>query len=217
MKLSPHARERLGERKDDDMKYNTQNIMRSSVKWYGKDDLIHDCPLYRHCCYVTRKSQQIGFITDGDIEVIYNKGTHVAITVLEVKEKFKPITQFIKPQKLLQIERKKKNNKLKDTLNLGYISRINNEVIIDNYEKSTDYIEGATMTFYEVYASLVTEMLNYTSNLGYHSTETTLKNEQSYNIVYKEKTTKPMTISELFGVDKKVYKETISAVKNNMR
>ena len=43
MKLSPHARQRLLERKDVDIKYNTSNIMRSSVKWYGKDDLIHDC------------------------------------------------------------------------------------------------------------------------------------------------------------------------------
>mgnify|MGYP003493876681 CR=1 FL=1 len=87
MKLSPHARQRLLERKDVDMKYNTSNIMRSSVKWYGKDDLIYDCALYRHCCYTTRKSNQIGYITDGDIEVIYNKSTHVAITVLEVKDK----------------------------------------------------------------------------------------------------------------------------------
>lgn len=113
IKLSPHARQRLEERKDIDMKYNKQNIMRSSVKWYGKDNLIHDCALYRHCCYTTRKSNQIGYITDGDIEVIYNKGTHVAITVLEVKDKFKPITQFIKPELLNQIEIKKENKKMK--------------------------------------------------------------------------------------------------------
>lgn len=112
MKLSPHARQRLLERKDVDMKYNSYNIMRSSVKWYGKDDLIHDCALYRHCCYTTRKSNQIGYITDGDIEVIYNKGTHVAITVLEVKDKFKPITQFIKPELLKQRELKKERRKM---------------------------------------------------------------------------------------------------------
>lgn len=117
MKLSPHARQRLLERKDADMKYNIPNIMRSSVKWYGKDDLIHDCALYRHCCYTTRKSSQIGYITDGDIEVIYNKNTHVAITVLEVKEKFKPITQYIKPEILRQREIKKERSKMKTELN----------------------------------------------------------------------------------------------------
>lgn len=117
MKLSPHARQRLLERKDVDMKYNTSNIMRSSVKWYGKDDLIHDCALYRHCCYTTRKSNQIGYITDGDIEVIYNKGTHVAITVLEVKDKFKPITQFIKPEILKYREMKKERRKMETETN----------------------------------------------------------------------------------------------------
>ena len=117
MKLSPHARQRLLERKDVDMKYNTSNIMRSSVKWYGKDDLIYDCALYRHCCYTTRKSNQIGYITDGDIEVIYNKGTHVAITVLEVKDKFKPITQFIKPEILRYMEKKKERRKMKTETN----------------------------------------------------------------------------------------------------
>lgn len=113
LKLSPHAKERLEERKDINTKYNIQNIMRSSVKWYNKDDLIHDCALYRHCCYTTRKSNQIAYITDGDIEVIYNKNTHVVITVLEVKEKFKPITQFIKPELLIKNEIKKENKKMK--------------------------------------------------------------------------------------------------------
>lgn len=117
MKLSPHARQRLLERKDVDMRYNTSNIMRSSVKWYGKDDLIYDCALYRHCCYTTRKSNQIGYITDGDIEVIYNKGTHVAITVLEVKDKFKPITQFIKPEILRYREKKKERRKMETETN----------------------------------------------------------------------------------------------------
>lgn len=117
IKLSPHARIRLEERKDIDMKYNNQNIVRSSIKWYGKDDLIHDCALYRHCCYTTRKSNQIGYMTDGDIEIIYNKNTHVAITVLEVKEKFKPITQFIKPEILKQAEAKKERNKKMKTEN----------------------------------------------------------------------------------------------------
>lgn len=116
IKMSPHARARLEERKDINMKYNKQNIMRSSVKWYGKDDLIHDCALYRHCCYTTRKSSQIGFITDGDIEIIYNKGTHVAITVLEVKEKFKPITQFIKPDRLSKSKNKKEKIEMEKTV-----------------------------------------------------------------------------------------------------
>lgn len=107
IKLSSHARQRLEERKSTDMKYYTQNIMRSSVKWYGKNDLIQDCALYRHCCYVTRKSNQMGYMTDGDIEILYNKNTHVAVTVLEVKEKFKPISQFFKPHVLDKIKMKK--------------------------------------------------------------------------------------------------------------
>ena len=86
IKMSPHARARLEERKDINMKYNKQNIMRSSVKWYGKDDLIYDCALYRHCCYTTRKSSQTGFIADGDMESISNRGTHVALAVLEVPD-----------------------------------------------------------------------------------------------------------------------------------
>ena len=117
MKLSPHARQRLLERKNVDMKYNTSNIMKSNVKWYGKDDLINDCALYRHCCYTTRKSNQIGYITDGSIEVIYNKGTHVAITVLEVKDKFTPITQFIKPEILRYREKKKERRKMETETN----------------------------------------------------------------------------------------------------
>ena len=71
IKLSPHARERLRERNNLNRNYNTHNIMKSSVKWYNKDD--------------------------GNIEVIYSKNTHVAITVLEVKDQFRPITQYIKP------------------------------------------------------------------------------------------------------------------------
>ena len=111
IKLTLHAQQRLAERKDADMKYNTKNLMKSSVKWYNKDDLIYDCALYRHSCYTTRKSNQIGYITDGDIEVIYNKGTKTAITVLEVKDKFKPITQFINPSLLKKMEIKKENKK----------------------------------------------------------------------------------------------------------
>lgn len=87
--------------------------MRSSVRWYTKDDLIHDCALYRHCCYTTRQSKDIAYITDGNIEVIYDKSTKVGITVLQVKDKFKPITQYIKPEVLKQIEIKKENRKMK--------------------------------------------------------------------------------------------------------
>lgn len=113
IRLTDHARMRLLERKSDENIYNTRNLMRSSVKWYTKDDLIPDEALYRHCCYTTRKSNQMGYITDGDIEVIYNKNTQIAITVLPVKEKFKPITQYIKPAVLTQIEIKKENRKMK--------------------------------------------------------------------------------------------------------
>ena len=92
--------------------------MRSSCKWYGKDDLIPESALYLHCLYVCRKSKQMGYITDGNIEVVYNKGTGVAITIMEVKDKFLPITQYIKPEYLKQIELKKEKKKMRKT-NIG--------------------------------------------------------------------------------------------------
>ena len=113
IKLSDHAKQRLEERNTNGIIYNTKNLMRSSVKWYGKDDLIYDCALYRHCCYTTRKSNNVGYITDGNIEILYVKETKLAITILEVKDKFKPILQFIKPEVLEEIEIKKENRKMK--------------------------------------------------------------------------------------------------------
>ena len=113
IKLTRHAQQRLLERKTVDNMYNTKNLMRSSCKWYGKDDLIPDSALYLHCLYVCRKSKQMGYITDGRIEVVYNKNTGVAITVMEVKEKFLPITQYIKVSCLDKIKEKKEKRKMK--------------------------------------------------------------------------------------------------------
>lgn len=113
IKLTIHAKNRLEERKNPDNRYNTKNLMRSSCKWYTKDDFIENSNLYLHCLYVCRKSNQMGYITDGDIEVVYNKSTGVAITVMEVKEKFIPITQYIKPEILKQIQRKKEIKKMR--------------------------------------------------------------------------------------------------------
>lgn len=96
IKLTNHAKTRLLERKLSNQFYNIKNLMNSSIKWYSKDDLIKDQALYRHFCYITRKSKDLECITDGEIEVIYNKNTCIAITVLSVKDKFKPITQYIK-------------------------------------------------------------------------------------------------------------------------
>ena len=118
IKLTRHAQQRLTERNTLENMYNTKNLMRSSCKWYGKDDLIPESALYLHCLYVCRKSKQMGYITDGNIEVVYNKGTGVAITVMEVKEKFLPITQYIKPEYLKQIELKKEKKKMRKT-NIG--------------------------------------------------------------------------------------------------
>lgn len=118
IKLTRHAQQRLTERNTLSNIYNTKNLMRSSCKWYGKDDLIPESALYLHCLYVCRKSKQMGYITDGNIEVVYNKGTGVAITVMEVKEKFLPITQYIKPKYLKQIELKKEKKKMRKT-NIG--------------------------------------------------------------------------------------------------
>ena len=115
IKLTRHAQQRLTERNTLENMYNTKNLMRSSCKWYGKDDLIPESALYLHCLYVCRKSKQMGYITDGNIEVVYNKGTGVAITVMEVKEKFLPITQYIKPEYLKQIELKKEKKKMRKT------------------------------------------------------------------------------------------------------
>lgn len=114
IKLTRHAQQRLEERKDSNI-YNTKNLMKSSCKWYGKDDLIPESALYVHCMYVCRKSNQLGYITDGKLEVIYNKGTGVAITVMEVKEKFLPITQYIKPSYLKQIQIKKEKKMKRKT------------------------------------------------------------------------------------------------------
>lgn len=118
IKLTRHAQQRLAERNTLNNIYNTKNLMRSSCKWYGKDDLIPESALYLHCLYVCRKSKQMGYITDGNIEVVYNKGTGVAITIMEVKEKFLPITQYIKPEYLKQIELKKEKKKMRKT-NIG--------------------------------------------------------------------------------------------------
>ena len=113
IKLTRHAQIRLEERKNSSIDYNTKNLMKSPCKWYGKDDLIRNSNLYLHCLYVCRKSNQMGYITDGNIEVVYNRNTGVAITVMEVKEKFLPITQYIKPEYLKQIELKKEKKKMK--------------------------------------------------------------------------------------------------------
>lgn len=114
IKLTLHAQQRLLERKGDINLYNTKNLMKSAVKWYGKDDLIPESSLYVHCLYVCRKAKnKMGYITDGNIEVLYDKNAHVAITIMEVKDKFKPITQYIKPEYLKQIELKKEIRKMK--------------------------------------------------------------------------------------------------------
>lgn len=115
IKLTRHAQQRLEERKNKNTNnyYNTKNLMRSNCKWYGKDDLIPDTALYLHCLYVCRKSSQMGYITDGEIEVVYNKNTGIAITVMEVKEKFLPITKYVKPEYLKQIEIKKEQKRMK--------------------------------------------------------------------------------------------------------
>ncbi|MCI8272660.1 MAG: hypothetical protein HFJ55_01075 [Clostridia bacterium] len=137
----------------------------------------------------------MSYITDGNIEVVYNKETGVAITVMVVKEKFLPITKYIKPEILKQVRNKKQN-----ALSLDNSSTINSKAIINN----KDYSKEETITFYELYTSLVVEILNYTSNFKHHSAETVLKSEQPYNIVYRKEVTKtPMTASELFGIGKK--------------
>lgn len=113
IKLTLHAQQRLLERSGSET-YDTKNLMKSSVKWYGKDDLIKESSLYIHCMYVCRKAKnKMGYITDGNIEVLYDKGAKVAITILEVKDKFKPVTQYIKPEYLKKIELKKERKRMR--------------------------------------------------------------------------------------------------------
>ena len=61
------------------------------------------------------------------------------------------------------------------------LERTSKIVVIDHHRRSTDYIENATLTFHEVYASsaseLVTELLQYTSN---ETTLTTFEAESLY-------------------------------------
>ena len=120
IKLTLHAKQRLEERKVANVTYNTKNLMKSSCKWFNRDDLIQNSALFLHSLYVCRKSNQMGYVTDGKIEVLYNKGTGVAITVLEVKDKFLPITKYIKPERLDQIRRKKENKMWDQNMNLGF-------------------------------------------------------------------------------------------------
>lgn len=114
IRLTFHAKQRLVERNDANVIYNTKNLMRSSCRWYNRDDLIYNSALYLHSLYVCRRSKnKMRYITDGNIEVIYNKETGVAVTILEVKEKFLPISKYIKPERL------EKNKIKKESENLG--------------------------------------------------------------------------------------------------
>lgn len=170
IKLTLHAKQRLLERKGIE-KYNTENLMQSPVKWYGKDDLIPESSLYVHCLYICRKAKdKMDYITDGNIEVLYNKDSGVAITILEVKDKFKPINQFLKDDK---IENKEVNNEDNEIINIG-------EEII---------------TYYKSYTSLIEEKLSKKENQ-----DVEMKRNLEHNIVYREKINKPLTISELYGL-----------------
>lgn len=121
IKLTFHAIDRLQERNNANNYYNTKNLMKSNCKWYSKDDLIPQSALYLHCLYVCRKSKsKMRYITDGNIEVLYDKGAGVAITIMEVKDKFKPIEKYIKPEVLEQIKRKKEKNKYENMSKLMY-------------------------------------------------------------------------------------------------
>lgn len=113
LKLTWHAQRRLEERNNTDNYYDIKNIMRSPCKWYGKDDLIYDCALYRRSCYTCRKSAQLGYLTDGNIEIVYNRNTKTVLTILEYKDKFKPIEDYIKPSVLKEIEDRKVVRKMK--------------------------------------------------------------------------------------------------------
>ena len=108
LKLTLHAQTRLKERHQD-VNYDMSNIMNGTHKWYSTEDLIPNSKLYIHAQYVCRRARQkLAYLTDGNIELLYDKGAGVVITVMEVKEKFQPVTQFIKPELL-----KKENSEMR--------------------------------------------------------------------------------------------------------
>jgi len=107
LKLTLHAQERLKERKNN-INYDIRNLMNGSHKWYGMDDLIPNSKLYIHAMYVCKRDRnKLGYLTDGNIEVLYDKNVNIVITIMEVKEKFLPITQFLKHEILKEKEIKK--------------------------------------------------------------------------------------------------------------
>ncbi len=71
----------------------------------------------------------------------------------------------ITPNTLLVIVDTNKRNHVEEP---ELLEKTNKIVVIDHHRRSTDYIENATLTFHEVYASsaaeLVTELLQYTTN-----------------------------------------------------
>lgn len=94
--LTRHAKQRLEERNKINNCYNTNDLMQSNCKWYTIDDLKKDSSLYVHSRYMCRKAKdKFEYMTDGNIEVLYDKNANVAITILSLKEKFLPITNFI--------------------------------------------------------------------------------------------------------------------------
>ena len=101
--LTRHAKQRLEERKEQGLYYDTKNLMKSPRKWYGIDDLISESKLYVHGLYVCRKAKdKMNYMTDVKDEVLFDRNAQVAITVMEVKEKFLPITQYLKPEAILE-------------------------------------------------------------------------------------------------------------------
>lgn len=98
LKLTRHARVRIEERTEAKNNYYTKDLLKSPCRWYTQDELIKDSRLYKRSLYVCRKSKQFRYITDGELEIVYNKSTGIVITVLQFKEKFKPFMQFVKPE-----------------------------------------------------------------------------------------------------------------------
>lgn len=134
IKFTNHARIRLGERNDSDIRYNTKNLILSSSKWYTIDDIIQNSDLYMHCKYTCRRSNQIAYLTDGKIEVIYDKKSNEAITVLKLPDKFKPVTRFIKPEVLAKIKRKKEDKQLKKMSNKKSSPLINEDSVMQYFK-----------------------------------------------------------------------------------
>lgn len=136
IKLSKHARKRIEERNQTGYKYNTKNLMKSGCKWYGKDDFIVNSPFYLRYIKLCGSSNNRRYITDGNIEVLYNASSNIVITILNVDKIFLPVDKYIRPEILERMMMKKAEKKNKKSIENAYFSQ---RVSVENININKDY------------------------------------------------------------------------------